>query len=223
MKKKLFAFLLVAVSLVGCRSYSALENAPIAQLPAKLPAMEVLLDEQSFATIAGFSDHESKGLVWGGIYSTDIAFTESSTRSYASQDLNNIKSLYLNNMYNNIINKVGEKKGKVVCRMVTGKDNSNYGFTILSAVTLCVPNLFGMPFASNATTMMVEIDFMDANNNVVATYQSNQHKVKKYAAMYWGYDDPSEVTIAETFKLCLSDLNVQIKNDFAQLNALYNK
>ncbi len=45
MKKNFFAFLLVAVSLVGCRSYSALENTPVAQLPAKLPAMEVVLDE----------------------------------------------------------------------------------------------------------------------------------------------------------------------------------
>lgn len=39
--------------------------------------------------------------------------------------------------------------------------------------------------------------------------------------MYWGYDDPSEVTIAETFKLCLEDLNAQIKSDYAQLNQLY--
>ena len=221
MKKNLFALLLVAVSLVGCRSYSALESTPVAQLPAKLPAMEVVLDEQSFATVAGLNDHESVGVVWGGFRYTDISITESSTRSYASADLNNIKSLFLNNMYNNIITKIGEKKGAVVCRLVAGKDKPNYGFAVLSGVTLCIPNLFGMPFASNATTMVVEMDFLDANNNVVATYQSKQYKVKKYAAMYWGYDDPSEVTIAETFKLCLEDINAQIKSDYAQLSALF--
>lgn len=227
MKKNFFALLLVAVSLVGCRSYSALESTPVAQLPGKLPAMELLLDEQSFATVAGYGDHETTGatlmpVLGGGYYAAlGVALTESSTRSYASADLNNIKSLYLNNMYNNIITKIGEKKGAVVCRLVAGKDKPNYGFTVLSGFTLCVPNLFGMPFASNSTTMMVEMDFLDANNNVVATYQSKEHKVKKYAAMYWGYDDPSEVTIAETFKLCLEDINAQIKSDYAQLNALF--
>ncbi len=69
--------------------------------------------------------------------------------------------------------------------------------------------------------MVVEMDFLDANNNVVATYQSKQYKVKKFAAMYWGYDDPSEVTIAETFKLCLEDINAQVKSDYAQLSALF--
>lgn len=223
MKKNLLAFMLVAVSLVGCRSYSALEKTPTAQLPAKLPAMELILDEQSFATVAGYENHESTGVAitpgWG--YYSTVALTESSTRSYASADLNNIKSLYLTNMYNNIVTKIGEKKGAVVCRLVSGKDKPNYGFTILSGCLLCVPNLFGMPFASNSTTMLVELDFLDANNNVVATYQSKEHKVKKFAAMYWGYDDPSEVTIAETFKLCLEDLNTQIKSDYAQLSRLY--
>ena len=70
--------------------------------------------------------------------------------------------------------------------------------------------------------MLVEMDFLDAHGNVVATYQSKQHKVKKYAAMYWGYEDPSEVTIAETFKLCLEDLNAQIKGDYAQLSQYFN-
>ena len=223
MKKNFFAFLLVAVSLVGCRSYSALETTPTAQLPGKLPAMEVVLDEQSFATVAGYETHESTGVAitpgWG--YYSTIALTESSTRSYASADLNNIKSLYLANMYNNLITKIGEKRGTVVCRLVSGKDKPNYGFTVLSGFTLCIPNLFGMPFASTTTNMVVEMDFIDANNNIVATYQSKEHKVKKYAAMYWGYDDPSEVTIAETFKLCLEDINTQIKSDYAQLNALF--
>lgn len=56
MKKNLLAILLIAISLVGCKSYSALEKTPTAQLPAKLPAMELILDEQSFATVAGYEN-----------------------------------------------------------------------------------------------------------------------------------------------------------------------
>lgn len=225
MKKNLLAILLIGISLVGCKSYSALEKTPTAQLPAKLPAMELILDEQSFATVTGYENHESTGVAvasgWGARYST-VAYTGSSTKSYASSDLNNIKSLFLTNMYNNIVTKIGEKRGKVVCRLVAGKDKPNYGFTVLSSCLLFVPNLFGMPFGSNSTTMLVEMDFLDAHGNVVATYQSKQHQVKKYLAMYWGYEDPSEVTIAETFKLCLEDLNIQIKGDYAQLSQYFN-
>jgi hypothetical protein len=126
-------------------------------------------------------------------------------------------------MFDNIISKVGEKKGKVVCRLVTGDSDKNIGFTILSACTLCIPNLFGMPFISATTNMMVEMDFMDMNNNVVATYKSKSHKVKKYAALYWGYDDCEGVSIAETFKQCLDDINKQIKGDYENLEAIYSK
>lgn len=227
MKKNLLALLLVSITLVGCKSYTALETTPTVQLPTKLPAMELFLDEASFATVTGYSTSHSTGSAIvpaiGGYYSSlGVAITETSTKSYSSSDLNNVKSLFLANMYKNIVNKVGDKKGKIVCRLVSGKDTENIGFTILSGCLLCIPNIFGMPFMSNTTTMLVELDFLDANNNVVASYQSGQHKVKKYAACYWGYDDPSEVSIAETFKLCMEDLNEQIKSDYAQLSKLYN-
>jgi hypothetical protein len=126
-------------------------------------------------------------------------------------------------MYDNIISKVGEKKGKVVCRLVTGDSDKNIGFTVLSACTLFIPNLFGMPFISSTTNMMVEMDFMDMNNNVVASYKSKSHKVKKYCALYWGYDDAEAVSIAETFKQCLDDVNKQIKGDYDNLISIYNK
>jgi len=58
-EKESLAILLIAISLVECKSYSALEKTPTAQLPAKLPAMELILDEQSFATVAGYENHEN--------------------------------------------------------------------------------------------------------------------------------------------------------------------
>lgn len=60
-------------------------------------------------------------------------------------------------------------------------------------------------------------------NNVVATYKSKSHKLKKYYAFYWGYKDAEGVAIAETFKQCLDDVNKQIKSDYDNLISIYNK
>ena len=226
MKKKFLFLVVAAVAMVGCKSYSFMESTPSVDLAKKLPAMEVNLDESSFATVTGYETTESKGSTYVD-YSTNTnwAYGSTSTKSvsYASIDLNNLKSLYYTNMYDNIISKVGEKKGKVVCRLVTGDSDKNVGFFILSACTLFVPNLFGMPLTYATTNMMVEMDFMDMNNNVVASYKSKPHKVKKYAALYWGYDDCEGVSIAETFKQCLDDVNKQIKGDYENLEAIYSK
>ncbi len=226
MKKK-FLFLVVAVvAMVGCKSYSFMESTPSVDLAKKLPAMELSLDEPSFATVTGYETTRSTSNTYVD-YSSTLNFgygsTSTSSVSYESTDLHNVKSLFYTNMHDNILSKIGEKKGKVVCRLVTGDSRDNFGFTILSACTLCIPNLFGMPFASNTTDMMVEMDFMDMNNNVVASYKSKAHKVKKYYAFYWGYKDAEGVAIAETFKKCLDDINKQIKGDYENLNAIYSK
>lgn len=226
MKKKFLFLVVTAVAMVGCKSYSFMESTPSVDLAKKLPAMELNLDEPSFATVTGYETTKSTSNTYVD-YSSTLNFgygsTKTSSVSYESTDLNNVKSLFYTNMFDNILSKVGEKKGRVVCRLVTGDSRGNYGFTVLSAVTLCIPNLFGMPFASNTTDMMIEMDFMDMNNNIVASYKSKAHKLKKYAALYWGYDDPSQVAIAETFKLCLDDINKQIKGDYDNLNAIYSK
>ena len=226
MKKNLVLLLTAAVAMVGCRSYSFMETTPSVELAKKLPSMELNLDEQSFATVTGISRTQSTGTTlvdYSYSLGLGLGLTENSSVSYASSDLNNVKSLYYNNMYKNIISKIGEKKGKVVCRLISGNSKDKYGFTVLSACLLCVPNLFGMPFASNVSDMMVEMDFLDMNNNVVATYQSAKYKLEKYYALYWGYEDAEEVTIAETFKLCLDDINKQIKSDYDNLMEIYNK
>lgn len=226
MKKNFLILVVAAVAMVGCRSYSFMETTPSVDLAKKLPAMELNLDEQSFATVTGYATTESTSSTlvdYSRPLGIGFGVSENSSVSYTSSDLNNVKSLYYTNMYDNILSKVGEKKGKVVCRLIAGDSRDNFGFTVLSAVTLCVPNLFGMPFASSKTDMIVEMDFMDINNNVVATYKSKAHKVKKYYAMYWGYKDAEGVAIAETFKQCLDDINKQIKGDYENLNAIYNK
>ena len=226
MKKNLVFLFAAAVAMVGCRSYSFMETTPSVDLAKKLPAMELNLDEQSFATVTGYETTTSTSNTYvddSTLTGSAYGRTKTSSVSYESTDLHNVKSLFYTNMYDNILSKIGQKKGKVVCRLITGDSRDNFGFTILSACTLCIPNLFGMPFASNTTDMMVEMDFMDMDNNVVATYKSKAHKLKKYYAFYWGYKDAEGVAIAETFKQCLDDINKQIKGDYENLNVIYSK
>lgn len=218
MKKLLF---IIAVCLAGCRSYHALENTPKIYLNDKLPPLEFVLDEQSFATVTGFA--KSSGTTTyttsnNMIVGVGVGFNNST--QYSSAELNNIKSIYLQNM-SQICNTIGEKKGRVVCRLFYGKQKDNYGMCFVSALTLCTINLLGVPFASNKAVMSVELQFLDINNNVLAVYHSNEFKSKKYAAMYWGYAEPKEVTVPEAFKACLHDINQKIYNDINKLKDLY--
>lgn len=214
-------FLILATCLFSCRSYHALEKTPQIYVQEKLPTLDFILDEQSFATVTGYSKTTgATSYVSNNNMVVGLGVASTEQTQYASAELNNIKSLYIKNM-SQICNTIGEKKGSVVCRLFYGTQKDNYGMCVLSAFTLCTINLLGVPFASNKAVLSVEIQFLDKNNNVIATYQSKDCKSKKYAAMYWGYSEPKEVTIPEAFKECLHDLNKQIYADMPKLLDLY--
>lgn len=213
--KKLYFTFLCAILLMGCKSYSALEHMPYARIPSRLPSLEIEVDQQSFATVTGYS--QSVGVGFGtSVFGGTSAVYSGTSVNYASKALLDISTVFKKDMYE-FVDKIGEKKGKIVCRMVDGSMKPNYGMAILSGATLCVFNLFGMPFASAKGTMMIEVDFLDKDNNIVASYQSQSHKKKSYYALYYGYSDAENVALLEAFKMCLEDINQQIRYDYNNL------
>lgn len=229
--KKLSIVLVVAFFMVGCKSYYLMENLPNVKVPTKLPVLDVVLDEQSFATVTGYSTTATSTSTTGNTspsfvgFGSNIRTTAQSTGTsitYASKSLHNALLMYQTNMYG-IINKIGEKKGKVVCRLLMADEKLGLGWTVLSGITCCALNLFGLPLWSATVSISVEIDFFDKDDNLVATYQSKGHKVKKYCAMYWGYKDAWSVAFYECFKQCLGDINAEIKSDYNNLKSIYLK
>lgn len=206
-KSKLNLILIASLFMLGCRSYSVMENLPYITESTKLPAMDVVLDEQSFATVTGYATS---------------SYGKTSSISYTSQALHNASLMYETNMYG-IINKIGERKGKVVCRLLMADQNLGLGWTVLSGITCCALNLFGMPLGTATVSIIVEIDFLDNYDNIVATYRSKEHKEKKYYAMYWGYMNAGDAAFYECFKQCLGDINAEIKSDYNNLKSIYLK
>lgn len=229
--KKLSIVLVVAFFMVGCKSYYLMENLPNVKVSTKLPALDVVLDEQSFATVTGYSTtatststtgSTSPSFVGSGSNIKTTAQSTGTSTTYASEMLHNTLLIYQKSMFE-IINKVGEKKGKVVCRLVKSASKykpSKLVSAFISPMTYIL-NLCGVPFYSVDGYMKIEVDFLDNDNNVVATYQSKGHKVKKYCAMYWGYSNSliEDVCYYEAFKECLEDVNLQVKNDYDNLNS----
>ena len=230
--KKLSIVLVVAFFMVGCKSYYLMENLPNVKVSTKLPALDVVLDEQSFATVTGYSTtatststtgSTSPSFVGSGSNIKTTAQSTGTSTTYASEMLHNTSLIYQKNMFG-IINKTGEKKGKVICRLVNWSSKSKG--KLLSAAFSWMPMVFifhlcGVPFYSAKGYMKIEVDFLDNNNNVVATYQSKGHEVKKYCAMYRGYKNSiiTDVCYYEAFKECLEDVNLQVKNDYDNLNS----
>jgi hypothetical protein len=222
--KKIIFILITTFFMVGCRSYNAFDHLPNANLQKKLPTIDIEFDSESFATLTGFSTNTISGTTYSLSGISTLGVFAGQSKSYTSKSLNDIKSIYNQNMYKNIVSKYGTKKGKVVCRLVTGNEKlSDWGMTVLSGVTLFIPNLLGLPIASCTTEMVVELNFYNLKNELIASYQSDNYRVKKWYALYWGHSDPSGISKTEAFKLCIADLNKQIENHYYILNELLDE
>lgn len=192
--------------------------------------MNVVLDANSFASIVGSSTTTGADLgagvamPVGGVGGLMLA-TGSSTvvaTTYSSAALRDIETLYRYNAYNNLIEREGPARGKMVCRLIDGNASFGAGFTILSGLTLCTINLLGIPFGSYSTKMLVQVDIYDENENHVAQYTSSLNKSKKWFAMYWGYSDAERVAHCTAFKKCMEEINNQIRYDYKNLVAKLN-
>ncbi len=195
MKTKITLFIICCLSFVSCKTYNAMEKVPLNTAFQKLPNLELKLDEASFIAVAG----------------------NNVTNGY-------ITTIFRSDMYNNFVENNGKPVGRIVCRAVSGSSKTRFvGLSILSGLTLCTLNLFGMPFGFTKSKMSIACDIYDENDNLLASYISAEHSVKKYAAMYYGYYDWEIVAPAESFRLCIEDINRMISANYKYLLDNLNK
>jgi len=151
--------------------------------------------------------------IWG------VGVTE--TREYAGADprIQDAITIFLKDVKDNITNPYGEKQGDIMCRITFGDvDSRGIGWMFLSALTLYIPNLFGMPMMSNRADLELEVQIFDINKKIIGRYTANCSD-KKYVALYWGsnYPNAARRANAAAFMCAMKKIKKQINHDAPEL------
>ena len=215
--KKLFVIvgvILFMATLNSCKPLRITTLDPKVKNKQLLPPLDFVLETTSFGTI--FGEVQSKGNIYGNLGGTISTETSSSQ----NPRINDFNVIFQRDVLNNICELYGDKKGKIRCQAVVGKDNKNFGWMFLSIPLCFIPNFLGMPIYSHKTKLQIEVTIYDVNNRLVGKYTSDFHKQKSYAAMYWGYsigNTPAR-NVRLIFTECMEDIKRQIEKDYNRLN-----
>lgn len=122
--------------------------------------------------------------------------------------------LFYREIEKNVVRHDGEKQGSIILTPVLHTHEPNVGWTLVSALTLHIPNIFGMPEASHTSFCELELRIVDKNGKLIRAYNADSI-VTKYTAAYWGYypQDTINAALYGSYKETLTKLMNQMNND----------
>ena len=178
--------------LTSCRSISIHEIRQVKETTGdKLPALEaVYIDATS--SVPQYWEVGSKVVQSGDTYAT----------------------IFYEELERNLTNPYGDMTGYIELRNETIL-SANPLWSVLSGLTLMIPNLVGMPFASGTVYSNVHIRLLDKKGRLIKRYQASAEDTE-YVAMWWGYrDTPDQIWAFKirTYRKALTKALEQIKSD----------
>ncbi len=219
-KVLLFNFL-VAVCLVGalsglssCRTVKYSELSPIGAIPTLLPPLDATIDVRSLERVFGATFTQG--------YVSDFGFYGGIT--YSNPLVQDIITLYQRDM-RNIAEEYGQIRGTAVCRLVDGEVGAGgFGWTLLSGMTLFIPNLAGMPLVYVKAAMQLEMSVFDLEGALVGRYTSDYHEERVPVALYHGYGGDAVLKVAiDSYKSCMADIRNLVELDFNRIISALGK
>ena len=215
LRKTCFALLAAGVifSANSCKSLDYATLSPKMKNDKLLPPLTPTLDVASLGSVFPITQSVGSGYVG---YGTVSVYTSTHTNPV----MNDLDVIFQRDISTNICDGLtGTAKGSINCRAVVGKERRPRTWLVISGLTLCIPNLFGMPFGSSTAELQIEVTIFDGNNNIAGRYTSDIHKQKSYMAMYWGYSesDVYRKNARFVFTACMEDIKQQISRDYDRL------
>jgi hypothetical protein len=227
MKKHLCQIVLVSFIgfvflLTSCRTLDLKILSPVGSNTNLLPALETEID------VRVIEDHLSYNLTKTTSFGTEedseaVMLQTLSQNQPLSTTSNDFILLFERDVRNIITNPFGETKGKIVCNVAAlNTDAGSYFFGLASAVTLGVLNLFGFPATNCSSSIDIEVELYNQQNELLAYYQAIG-KARILSGLYYGYLTPSDLRAAniKAFKKAMNKIKKQIEADSNELlNAL---
>ena len=190
MRLVVLSFLLL---LAGCKTYHANEAMKVDQIAGrKLPSLEA-------------------------VYENVKSIKKESNSGSLHRINDNYATVFYREVEKNIAEEEGDKKGRIVLTPIYLETEKQKGFAIVSALTLGLANLVGVPRAEYEATAELELRILDSKGNVIKKYAS-ERTVSEYVAI-GGYKASSvkEASKMSAYKSALRDITYQIQNDYDYL------
>jgi hypothetical protein len=197
---KRYIFILTSILLLfSCRTIKDKDLTGGKPIPLLLPPLELRVDLTSFAKIGAGHIERMPETPFEQTYSVDSAIYFS-TLYYSLTSADKIK-IFEYEMTNNIAEQRRDKsRGYAVFRISRGNYKQKFAWSIVSGLTLMIPNLLGMPYGRVVTELDVQIDFYDSNKNLIKSYQANG-KGKASLALYYGYSEFGPLLQSSVFRI----------------------
>lgn len=217
MKKHIFLFLLLALSLGACRSLRVRDFHTQQNLPTRLPSLGLLIHERSFleAFDVAFTREVVISNAIGGPYQP-APWVAYEVTDRALEDAFQV----LGNELDENLSQVSKPKfGHARFKLIDySRRNSGWGWSIASAGTLFIPNLFGMPIKTYRARLELQMEIVDANGKILVRYLA-PGLGKAPVAAYHGYDGATATRKANLLALqdAMSHIKKQMEADVPSL------
>ena len=222
--KKISFLLFISFIFFSCKTLDITEASTTTYVE-KLPAMELLIDENSFSAVfPAVSYSNAYSFTNYGQYSS-YTTTIGSHNSYGNQFVANFDKIFEKQMYDFVCESFGENKGKIVLKLVDGSfSNDGYALAYLSGYLLLIPNLFGMPFYTTSGSIKLRISIYNKNNDLIGKYESELYSNKAKVGI-GGYSSEKDANYSVTYDLfvkALNEIQQQIIEDTPRLLQLFD-
>lgn len=194
MRTKLcYAALLLAFT--SCKSFDPkLLNPTATTVSPKLPAME-------------------------GITSRELTVVVTPGQAAVASGSRDLQTLFEREVRETLTNPYGDKKGVLELKVTTTRMRGGFGWAMASGFLLCIPNLFGMPFATPQLQVSTQLDVLDNQRRLLATYRADG-EAKGVNSIYssTSYADPGRVLYIQAVRQCLDQLKIKMQPDLERLH-----
>jgi hypothetical protein len=186
-----FCFIFVMILFQNCRTYNSSQSLNLkSPIDPKLPALKSSMDNQS------------------GTFVTPFLYGNADQFEIFDQEVDN-----------NLCNSYGQKYGYIVLRTYYSKFGIGIGYSVVSGITLFIPNLLGMPMARPKFELQATVEILNSRKELIGKYRA-AGKGKSITALYYGYGQSDSIRKARIDALnnALSEIRKQIQTDAPRLS-----
>ena len=109
------------------------------------------------------------------------------------------------------------KIGTIQLEILAFNEKKYTWLTVISGITLFIPNLIGMPLNRINTTLDIQVTIFTNSNQSIGKFKASGNGIA-YTAMYWGYgEDANRKSAIMAFNNAMTSIKEQIKNNKNQL------
>lgn len=219
MKKYFLPLLLLPLFMGSCRTLQVRDFHTKQEIPARLPPLGLLVHERSF--LEAFDYALGREVVIANTVGGPYAPAPWVAYNVTDQALEDAFQVLGNELDDNLNQRINPDFGHARFKLLFYKRrNSGWGWTVASAATLLIPNLFGMPVRTQRVELELQMEIVDANSKSLVRYVS-VGTGKAQVAAYHGYDNSTATRKANLLALqdAMSNIKKKLESDVPSLTS----